>query len=193
MDIVYNNWENLNKFLDSQRHIPYVEAILEELEGYPISLDTIGNLLKEGWECEFFKGGAFVCGGVDPTVKKIKLAPRQEPYFRDLTLFHEIAHVYYRDLFVSSTEDLEEIAKGYSGNLGGRALHDIKEAAVEKAGRIARANFRLLGHTVKSFGLEPKIYDLSSYYAFTPKENRDKRTLEKYREIGVLLDYPQVR
>jgi hypothetical protein len=129
----------------------YGISFWEEIKDKPITTEFIDGIIKNGWKV-FYKEG-FVYAGVVTKDNKILLRDTLTPIKRDITLFHELAHI--RHPVLLSSQGIES--------------HRIKcerEIITEWLGRKARADPELLRYAVHSFELQPHIYDLASYKAF---------------------------
>ena len=102
---------------------------------------------------------------------KIVLKKNVEPFKRDISLFHELVHAkhIFADIYVPSLVPEDE-------NF---------ELVVEYYARLYRADSKLLRHVVLAFGLEPAIYDKTSFEAH--KKDQEGQLLldftEKYTQI----------
>src|SRR3989338_4092958 len=87
-------------------------------------------------------------------------------YQRDVTVFHEFSHIFY-DYIAGSAFNKSE-----------------KEIIAEWTARRTRRNHKLLRHAIRSFGLEPSIYDASSYKAFSRNSFADLEYKFKVNMMG---------
>ena len=117
-------------------------------------------------------------GGIDKLHPIIHLADYLKPHQRDITLFHELAHLRH-PILLSSRTDTRMTPFGEYG----------REIIVEYLGRKARADPELLRHTVVSFELEPKIYDKASYVAFTGIKGQQCLSFMSEEYATIQLDY----
>ncbi len=126
-------------------------AIWKEVQENPISKSFIDQLLTESWRVKYLDTG-FISRGISYD-QEIYLANDLTPLKRDITLFHELAHLRH-PILLSSRFAANEKEKCE------------REIITEWLGRKARADPELLRHAVLSFSLEARIYDKSSYQAF---------------------------
>ncbi|GEM_PF-2112921 len=132
------------------------QEIWQVLHQSKISTYFIDRLIGKRWKvrCDYDKSSHFF-GGIDKDLPIIHLANHLAPHQRDITLFHELAHLRH-PILLSSLVDIR--VTPFDKN--------EREIIVEYLGRKARANPELLRYAVLSFGLEPHIYDQASYAAF---------------------------
>ncbi|MBU0456810.1 MAG: ImmA/IrrE family metallo-endopeptidase [Nanoarchaeota archaeon] len=123
------------------------------IQDNPITVESIDALAKKGWYVQFKSLCSSLKGGI--VENKILLKENLSPYERDKTLFHELVHIHYPTYLSCKSE---------------RALSLFTELQIEAItewlGRKARADHLLLREAIKSFELEPQVYDQASYRAF---------------------------
>jgi len=113
---------------------------------------SIDILVQSGWKLFVdFRGPGAFCS---PVRKEIGLPKSLGGFERDTALFHELVHAWFGD-------ELNDAARRYF--MRERQNNRITEWLARKL----RAKPELLRHAVTTFGLEPVIYDSSSYLAFS--------------------------
>ncbi|MBI4147030.1 hypothetical protein HY494_00065 [Candidatus Woesearchaeota archaeon] len=150
------SWKEIEHYISElqKKTSPAAWRVVNEI---PISAYFIDRLIQKKWTvlCDYDKFSS-ICGSIDKNLPIIHLANHLAPHQRDITLFHELAHLRHPVLLSSCTDArMTPFAK------------NEREIIVEYLGRKARTDPELLRHAVVSFGLEPKIYDRASYVAFT--------------------------
>ena len=146
-------WEEIISYVAKLREINPKLLIWEELEEKLLSENFIDELISQGWEV-FYRENYLFYGSISPLPKKeITLRAGLQPYQRDEALFHELAHLRHPLLLSHQT------ARNHQEETE-------REIIVEWLAKQARANPELLRKAVVSFGMRPKVYDLSSYHAF---------------------------
>ena len=146
------SWKSYQDLVDVLSDIPRIH--LNSMGKNPITIKSIDKLIIEGWEVSYIKNKLTVLlGGLIPDQKKIVIKSTLTPYQRDLTLFHELAHIHYP----------------YSKSNDNTYRYKWNEIFIEKIARDTRINPELLRHAITTFGLEQHIYDEASYQAFYPK------------------------
>ncbi len=141
------SWLEIDKYYNLLRSQKKDSKIWEFLEKYPISRNDFKELVKRGWKVS--KELEYDFGRLDRKNLKILIRKDLIPgYERDVTLFHEIGHIFYENIDNSLSESENEII-------------------VEWTARKARTNHILLRNAINCFGLEPAIYDLPSCRAYT--------------------------
>lgn len=152
MVLATDSWEKINEYvLDLQARVD--SKIWDQLFENSITAYFIDKLKSENWGVCYEKDHYFL-GSIRLPKKIITLRAELTPCQRDLTLFHELAHLTHP--FLRNPTPLN----------GGPFGEESIEAIVEWFARKARANPKLLKHAVLSFGLEPYVYDQASYRAF---------------------------
>lgn len=151
---VHSPWIELDNYV-SALHLKDQEGMIwQEIEDKQISTTFIDELRKEGWKVKY--DCIEDLGRCDYENKIIFLSSLfrffYSPFERDVTLFHELAHVRHPTVLNSVS---------YSS-----IPNHQQEIITEWLGRKARADPELLHHAVLSFGLKPQIYDRASYCAF---------------------------
>jgi len=114
-----------------------------------LTTEAIDELAANGWSIDFITNYVLV-GGISKEDRKIKIRQNLVPYERDITLFHELAHIFFGDDLNRHSDDTEELVAEYFG-------------------RKWRSDPTLLRHTLQTFGLQPVVYDYISQIAF-PEE-----------------------
>ena len=147
---------------------------------YPINKSFIDYFIASGGKVEFqdypmsglLSGEALLLkNGEGRHNFKIVLKKNVEPFKRDISLFHELVHAKHilAGIYVPSLDPEDE-------NF---------ESVVEYYARLYRADPKLLRHAVLAFGLEPAIYDKTSFEAH--KKDQEGQLLldftEKYTQI----------
>lgn len=152
---VTDSWAKIEDFIETFQTIERYNVIWSEINQKPISLDFINKIRTNGHRVEYQSFPEHHFGEYDRRSKLILLneALQECPYERDVTLFHELAHA--RHPFSLNDNRWLKYEE-----------RQQREIVAEWLGRKARANPELLRHTIVSFGLEPRVYDLASYYAF---------------------------
>jgi len=146
-------WLELDFFVSDLRiKKPYLQ-IWPGIERNPPSIASIDVLLEHGYVVEE-RPLNLLLGTIE--YPKIVLQTSLDPYERDKTLFHELAHLHHPVLLC--------LGDSYSYFSEREQLQ--REAITEWLGRKARADPELLRHAIVSFGLEPHVYDQASYRAF---------------------------
>ena len=148
-----SSWKDIEEeILRLQKEQPKDE-LWGKVASEPISKEFIDDLVKKKWRVLYrpYNKNSGVCSFQQ---KKIVISRTYEhfPYRRDVILFHELAHARHGELLSSNHEDREKRRQ--------------QEIIAEWLGRKARANPELLHHAVLSLGLQPQVYDQSSYRAF---------------------------
>lgn len=161
MAIARESWETLNSFVMSIADEKILEH-LGRLEDPGIKPREIENLFSEGYVVEFSE--LMSDGEVEGKIIRIDEKLRADPYERDKTLFHELAHVLF-PYFQHSKQHT-----------------DYREGPIEWIGRRLRADPVLLRLAVYGFGLDPFIYDKASYKAFFPDPVKNTIQLSLWHE-----------
>jgi hypothetical protein len=107
----------------------------------------ISRLVEEGWELKFYDDES---GSCMLEQKEIYLFRKSNGFHRDRVLSHEIVHAIFQELKDS----------------WGQIYAQENRIICEYIGRKIRANVDLLRCMISTFGLEPQIYDNTSYLAF---------------------------
>ncbi len=163
----WENWKNMDLYVSETREKYPGLPIWEEIREKPITVESIDEKIKGGLVVitrpMYFHGSVSFSG-------EILLREGLDPFKRDITLFHELAHLHHPILLSWDSPNYLGIEK---------------ETITEWLGRKARADPLLLRKAIYGFGLEPHIYDKSSYFAFS------KQFLFPFAEND-LLWFPQM-
>ncbi|MSR85868.1 ImmA/IrrE family metallo-endopeptidase [Candidatus Woesearchaeota archaeon] len=158
-------WSELQLFVQQdQRYVgrlykrfrerPFTFLAFEELQlrGIRVEYKVLENCVGE---VEIFPTGSSV----------ISLDTNLWGYQRDVTVFHELMHVWYHPL-LNDSSDLKD-KRRYLSNA----------ARTEWLARNARMQPDLLREVVEGLDIPKQIYDKASYLAFEPtcRRNRDKK------------------
>ena len=147
-------WKELQEFISrlSKSESFKIKKLYYDIVKNPVKItcETISKIHDQGWRISFSK---FLQGACIDRNKKILLGDSLRGYERDETLFHELVHLHY----------LGKLDEGFSKTYEA----DARNAIVEYFARPLRANSNLLRHTIETFKLEPQIYDLPSFLAFS--------------------------
>lgn len=155
------SWSDLKSDIDYLHTLERYRREFGLIRNYPLATQSIDDLVQNKWRVHLGNEDVFATYYDD---KVIIVREGSTPYERDQGLFHELTHACYgRDTL--NDED------GWSK--GGRDLNAITEWAARRS----RANPWLLKHAVTSFGLEPQVYDRSSFIAFDPRASELVRFL----------------
>ncbi|MDO8511215.1 MAG: hypothetical protein Q7S55_03555 [Nanoarchaeota archaeon] len=154
-----SSWTELDSHVHELKDsFPYWQ-IWKDIERKPINTFSIAYLVGHGLSLVEDHTFSTLTGAVMTRGDgKAKLWLRRDlaPYKRDVTLFHELAHVHH-PIYLSRS----------NGRFSASAEEEnAREAITEWLGRKARADPGLLRLAVLSFGLDAYIYDKSSYRAF---------------------------
>lgn len=119
----------------------------------PFTKKSVDQLISIGWN---LTTDLIYEGSINPDNKTIYLREDLEDYRRDSTLFHELVHAWYGEC--SYDIPIED-------------QHRRENAAItEWLARKLRAQPDLLKHVIKSFDLQPHVYDRISLEAFVGKD-----------------------
>lgn len=161
------NWNELESAIAQIRKRPLSPArkrdsIWRSIENNPITPKSIDQLISEGWKLTTVPLSYSKAFCLPPPDKKIVISTDLEGYQRDKALSHEVCHACY-------LYELDDSLR--ARNLGmffGFLFGQENQIITEWLGRQLRADPKLLRHVVLAFGLEPQIYDKSSFEAFHP-------------------------
>ena len=142
------SWGELEKYVSEIQDTQYNKII----ENPGITCESISNLFRVGWRVGLSECREGLCLH---STKKIELNKSLIEYQRDEVLFHELVHAHYPMVLNESL-----LSRTFSEQ-------SIRNGVVEYVARNLRANPEILKHTIKVFGLEPQIYDVSSFIAFS--------------------------
>lgn len=176
MVTVNASWSEIEQYvLESEKRT--APDIWRAIHQSKISKYFIDGLIEKKWKVLYNSSTLFV-GSIHKTKSIINLANYLKPHQRDITLFHELAHLCHPVLLSSRTDAKMTPFGEYE-----------REIIVEYLGRKARADPELLRHAVLSFGLEPKIYDKVSYVAFTGIKGQQCFPFMSEEYATIQLDY----
>ena len=152
-----NSWKEIEKYVLFLHMCKPEQGVWQGINDYPLSVSFIDELVQKRWKVSYRSSFRKNFGVCCPDSRRIILAGslKDDPYQRDKTLFHELAHARHPN-FLGTNRELFLPKKEYAQ----------RESITEWLGRKARADPELLRHAVLSFGLEPQVYDQSSYRAF---------------------------
>src|SRR3989344_2484545 len=159
MITVNDSWPEIEQYvLELEKRTD--QEIWQALHQCKISKYFIDRLVGKKWKV-LYNSDTILVGSIHVTEPIIYLADHLKPHQRDITLFHELAHLRH-PILLSSLVDTR--ITPFEKN--------EREIIVEYFGRKARADSELLRHAVLSFGLEQHVYDQASYAAFrlTPEQ-----------------------
>ncbi len=144
-------WEKLDDIIKAAEKRDN-RTIWKEIKHRPLDEESIELLVSDGWTLRVINStnGEGYCHFID---KQILLANGLYGYERDKVFFHELAHAHFG----------QEINDGMGSIANYRGENN---AIAEWVGRKVRADPRVLRKAILSFGLQPHIYDKSSYEAF---------------------------
>ena len=157
-----SSWKELDGYVSKLIQVFPNLQIWKDIERKPITVSSIDHLISDSTNLiedstiTVFTGGIVI----EEETKKmvILLKAGLDSYNRDVTLFHELAHLHH-PIYLSRRSNEFDGFVSY-------AEETAREAITEWLGRKARADPELLRHAVLSFGLEAQVYDKSSYQAF---------------------------
>lgn len=153
-----SSWEELDNYVSNLQGTSPRWKIWKDIERKQISVSSIDCLLSRDLVLREDNAFSNITGAVIQYKGCVEIWLRRglSPYKRDVTLFHELAHIIHHPNLSNNR---------YAGNISPKEAND-REAITEWLGRKARADPELLRHAVLSFGLDAYIYDKSSYQAF---------------------------
>ncbi len=177
-------WNELDSYVQIiQFEQPY-KKFLKEIKNKPITKESINELIKNKWKVHLdYSGHIGSRRGICLfKYKTIELNSDLKGYIRDRILFHEIVHACYGEISSDSLATEEEY--------GQHIVHGNR-CITEWLARQLRSEPEMLEHAVKSFRLEPYLYDHISYQAFCPGFDKQlvlSFTEEYFKNLKILMD-----
>lgn len=152
------NWVDLNSAVEAMsKKSSYSDwkRLFADINCRPFNQQSIDYLTGIGWHTKIeLIEEPHQFGFCDLGKKVIFIDQQLDPYDRDKTLFHELAHAWY-GLELSDSEGVFAPPRRIGNNL-----------IAEWLGRSWRADPILLRQAVAEFDLKPAVYDQSSWQAF---------------------------
>ncbi len=154
----FSPWTELDGYARSLLAQRRYRDVSEALEDNPITPRAIVGLAADGFRVKLYYG----IGG--HAFSKLKIIGVGEGnglngYERDKNLFHEVVHMHYGRILHDGCRD------GDGCSVDGISQGE-RSAITEWIGRQCRAKPELLRSSVLCFGLEPRVYDRTSYESF---------------------------
>lgn len=162
-------FSDLEVLVEKLKSTGFKPELFDLFKLYPINKNFIDYFIASGGKVEFqeqpmcglLTGEALLLkNGEGRHNFKIVLKKKVEPFKRDISLFHELVHAnhIFADIYVQSLDPV-----------------DVNfESVVEYYARLYRADSKLLRHAVLAFGLEPAIYDKTSFEAHKKDQEGQK-------------------
>ncbi len=153
----YATWFDLKNFVQQDRR--YVGRLYKRFEQRPFTSESFEELKERGIEIKFVSTKDYL-GQVEIFPNGSSIILMKEGIFgfeRDVTIFHELMHVWY-DPMLDDSPNLKNEQRCLSN-----------EARTEWLARRARAQPELLRIVIEGFDLKPEVYDKASCLAFEYK------------------------
>jgi hypothetical protein len=146
LDYAKASWVELNAAaVEIYTHKDISDAIGLNL----LTVGAIDKVISEGWRVQAEQGYVLL-GGLDIDHKRMMYRESLTGFERDVTIFHELAHLHHDPLLRSRKSRLDPV--------------DI-ELLAEWLARRYRSDPALLRQMVVGMGLEAQVYDETSYRA----------------------------
>jgi len=174
----YSDWNTLDSFVNSVKEDEKVGRILRRFKRNPITKKSIEKLVTDGWRVLFKK---IFFDGVINAKNQIIIDSTyfDDPYGRDVVLFHELVHIFHP----------EKIFRRAGFPEWSSSNPNYQELLVEWLARQSRAKPTLLRSTIISFQLQPVIYDRVSYLAFNNSRQLTFSFIDKGSTYPFLVNF----
>ncbi len=149
-------WVDLDKHIQELQLKTRNRKLWEDIKQSPLTPQSIDKLIAEKWKFKTVNIPDYGICSIE--AKFIQLGTFNHGFVRDIYLLHELYHAWYGQQTNDGT--FSESPYKHDNRLIGHWL-----------ARKWRTNPEILKSAVLSFGLPPRIYDASSYNAFSSEPN----------------------
>jgi hypothetical protein len=165
-----SNWLELQRYVSSLREAHPEREIWTNI--HDPTQEELDEYKKQGWRVWPKKGVWALAGALDGEKKRLYYAEDLDYKRRDITICHELAHLYY------PKQDYQQ-----------RFGYDDWECIIDWIGRSWRRKHPVLRRIFETFHVPPRIYDSVTRQAF-PERTRPRRVYESLGE-QLLLPFTQ--
>jgi len=154
-DGIMDSFEYLKEIVNRHKAAFPNRKVWSQINENPLKTESIDRLVKKGLKVIMHNFGSVYSGKSN----LIKIENRVKGYRRDAEFFHELCHAWYGKELDDYCYNEQSPFRIYLSMCNNIIAYWIA--------RQLRADPGMLRHAVLSFGLEPQIYDMASYLAFS--------------------------